>query len=88
MNETFPKPAAAWECPRCHRINAPHTERCDCVPAQEYAPYAPFWPSFPIWVIPTYPGYPYPHVRSGDVTITCASSTSVQPDQSGKVAGE
>lgn len=21
-----------WECPRCHRINAPHAEHCDCPP--------------------------------------------------------
>ena len=19
-----------WECPRCHKINAPHVDRCDC----------------------------------------------------------
>lgn len=21
---------AAWKCPRCHTINAPHADRCDC----------------------------------------------------------
>lgn len=20
----------AWECPRCHRMNAPHVDHCDC----------------------------------------------------------
>lgn len=24
--------AKAWECPRCHKINAPHVDRCDCKP--------------------------------------------------------
>ena len=26
---------SAWECPRCHVINAPHVDRCNC---QESAP--------------------------------------------------
>jgi len=25
----------AWECPRCHKINAPHVDRCDCEPEPE-----------------------------------------------------
>lgn len=29
------KHSAAWECPRCQRINAPHSERCDCGPEGE-----------------------------------------------------
>lgn len=30
MNE--PK---AWECSRCHRMNAPHVDHCDCEPEHE-----------------------------------------------------
>lgn len=25
-------PRAAWECPRCRRVNAPHLDHCDCQP--------------------------------------------------------
>lgn len=21
---------AAWECPRCHKVNAPHVDQCSC----------------------------------------------------------
>lgn len=27
-----------WECPRCHRINAPHTPTCFCKPGDSVAP--------------------------------------------------
>lgn len=28
---SMPMPArTAWECPRCHAINAPHVDRCAC----------------------------------------------------------
>lgn len=27
-----------WECPRCHRINAPHTPSCFCQPAGAIGP--------------------------------------------------
>lgn len=26
------KPEYGWECPRCHQINAPHINHCDCRP--------------------------------------------------------
>lgn len=25
----------AWECPRCHKINAPHVNQCECKPENE-----------------------------------------------------
>lgn len=25
-------PRAAWECPRCRRVNAPHLDHCGCLP--------------------------------------------------------
>lgn len=31
MSPDFDEPERApWECPRCHRVNAPHVDRCDC----------------------------------------------------------
>ena len=30
-----------WECPRCHRINAPWVERCNCEPKQDSASVGP-----------------------------------------------
>jgi len=27
-----------WECPRCHRINAPHTPSCFCKPGDAVSP--------------------------------------------------
>ena len=29
-NITYTVPLA-WECPRCHRMNVPHVNHCDCV---------------------------------------------------------
>lgn len=29
----------AWECTRCHRINAPHVDRCDCEPTERRMTY-------------------------------------------------
>jgi hypothetical protein len=40
---------ASWECHRCHKVNAPHANQCDCVAAAPVQPLAPFvpanWPS-------------------------------------------
>lgn len=35
----------AWECPRCGRMNAPHTDHCDCGPATEPVSIPTIWPS-------------------------------------------
>ena len=32
---------AAWECSRCHIINAPHVDHCSCAPF--YPVVIPFW---------------------------------------------
>lgn len=55
-----PGTPAAWECPRCRTINAPHSARCACVPVLEpqlqplieprpvpYEPYEPYQPPPP-----------------------------------------
>lgn len=31
-----------WECPRCHRINAPYVGQCTCAP--EWKDVIPAWP--------------------------------------------
>jgi hypothetical protein len=36
MSETF-SIRQPWECPRCHRINGPHVDHCDCKPEQKQA---------------------------------------------------
>ena len=58
-----------WECPRCHKINAPWVEYCDCEPEQgkmTITPndgtikwYYPYPNPLPYWsVIPPSFGYP------------------------------
>lgn len=36
-----------WECPRCHRINAPTEKRCECA-ARVWPPDPPWRPSPPV----------------------------------------
>jgi hypothetical protein len=39
-----PRPQQGWECPRCHRINAPFVAQCTCEP-RDFQPFAPYEPS-------------------------------------------
>jgi hypothetical protein len=41
-----------WECPRCHKINAPWKSQCDCVEITSPQPY------YPPYYYPYYPYYP------------------------------
>ena len=42
-NQSQPVPALkfAWECPRCHRMCAPHVDHCDCSPQYQYHYHVP-----------------------------------------------
>lgn len=55
---------AAWTCPRCQRVNAPHVDQCSCAaptPATLPSPLLPFptlpptEPLGPTWIAPQYP---------------------------------
>jgi hypothetical protein len=72
MNERHP-----WACPRCGRMNAPHTDYCDCtddgaskqpVPAMPPQPPIVPWittPPLPWW----HPDYPFRITSSGGTTF-------------------
>lgn len=56
-----------WECPRCHKINAPTVQQCTCVPSGYY-PYYPYpWPYYPYW------GKLYPW---GNYTVSTSNTTN------------
>lgn len=70
----------AWECIRCHRINAPHVDRCDCddnltvsQPTSPLPPYVlPYYPILPIWISPLTQPDPW----QPPYTITCITAST------------
>lgn len=44
-------PRASWECIRCHKINAPHQDQCNCPPSLLYKP-LPAWQPDPVFLPP------------------------------------
>lgn len=68
----------AWECPRCHRINAPHVDKCDCQHAElakeDKIPWCPN-PAYPNPFYPVYPIYPTFPYYNGQIIITCKTTT-------------
>jgi len=70
---TFTYVRAAWECPRCHRINAPHVDKCDCVEKPERME----WPIpsiiYPYWYVEPTPYYRDP----GHYVITTTDTVTV-----------
>ena len=77
----------AWECPRCHKVNAPHVEKCDCVPVEINEPisipYIPYIPYAPYQPYPFGPGYPpiYPYPNYGEIIITCKSTNPTKDER-------
>jgi hypothetical protein len=63
----------AWECPRCHTMNAPNTSKCDCVAAPAVNPSYPYVP----WIYPqTWPPYlPYVGDPPPEPWITWTNNT-------------
>jgi hypothetical protein len=70
----------AWECPRCHKVNAPHVDKCDCVPTGINEPVS--IPYFPYQPYPLIPGYPpiYPYPNYGEIIITCKSTNTTKDE--------
>lgn len=85
----------AWECPRCHTMNAPNTSKCDCQPSPAVNPTFPQVP----WIeyVPTWPPYlpyvgdppPEPVIAPWVITTTpltfpYTSSTNITFEDEGK----
>lgn len=52
--------AAAWTCPRCNKVNAPHVNQCPCPPTGALAPLKEWPVTFPIPEVPPCPLMPTP----------------------------
>lgn len=79
----------AWECPRCHAVNAPHASQCSCKPSVTL-PVLPIepWPQpviipmpepvpCPVW---PYPGGPFWYTTTtGNSTRIEVVETEVEP---------
>lgn len=67
MNESMTISASgksSWECHRCHKINAPHIDRCDCVSAAPFPrPIQPIQPIPFVWPNTGTGQSPYPPQR-------------------------
>lgn len=67
----------AWECPRCHRINAPHIDHCDCYEEGRETTAAPDTPLEPFTYggkVPIIIYQPTPDYLRPPYTITCGAS--------------
>lgn len=75
----------AWECPRCHRVNAPWIDNCECEPVDtaKLVEQAPYWPNYPYtwpWTQPQYPQHPITWTTTtGTLPNDGKSSTRMEP---------
>lgn len=64
-----------WECPRCHKINAPHVNQCDCVKQKvevnKNGTVIVHWPWPAFWETPIYEQYKVGDVFPNPWKIIC-----------------